>query len=59
MKNIIQNNTQNNLISKIKQFFSATGWEPLPYQMQSWEAFLNGERGINKVPTGCGTREAG
>ena len=50
MKNI----TQNNLISKIKQFFSANGWEPLPYQIESWESFLNGKNGIIQVPTGCG-----
>ena len=41
MKNITKNNKQNNLISKIKQFFSANGWEPLPYQIESWGAFLN------------------
>ena len=45
---------QNNLISKIEQFFSTNGWEPLPYQIESWEAFLNGENGIIQVPTGCG-----
>ena len=58
MKNITQNSKQkskqNNLISKIKQFFSTSGWEPLPYQIESWEAFLNGENGIIQVPTGCG-----
>ena len=42
-KNINQNNKQNYLISKIKQFFFSNGWEPLPYQVESWEAFLNGE----------------
>ena len=62
MKNIAQNITQNsmqnskqsNLISKIKQFFFTNGWVPLPYQIESWEAFLNGENGIIQVPTGCG-----
>ena len=58
MKNITQNskqkNKQNNLISKIKQFFFINEWEPLPYQIKSWEAFLNGENGIIQVPTGCG-----
>ena len=53
-KNNKQNNKQNNLISKIKKFFFSNGWEPLPYQMESWEAFLNGENGIIQVPTGCG-----
>ena len=54
MKNITKNNKQNNLISKIKQFFFSNGWEPLPYQVESWKAFLNGENGIIQVPTGCG-----
>jgi len=54
MKNIKEINEQNNLISKIKQFFSKNGWEPLPYQIESLEAFLNGESGIIQVPTGCG-----
>ena len=54
MKNITKNNKQNNLISKIKQFFFKNGWKPLPYQIESWEAFLNGENGIIQVPTGCG-----
>ena len=58
MKNITQNSEQNskqnNLISKIKQFFFSNGWEPLPYQVESWKAFLNGENGIIQVPTGCG-----
>jgi len=42
MKNITKNNKQTNLVSKIKQFFSTNGWEPLPYQIESWESFLNG-----------------
>ena len=49
-----QNSKQNNLISKIERFFYSNGWEPLPYQIESWEAFLNGENGIIQVPTGCG-----
>ena len=54
MKNITQNSKQNYLISKIKQFFFSNGWEPLPYQVESWKSFLNGENGIIQVPTGCG-----
>ena len=55
MKNITQNIKQNskqiNLISKIKEFFFSNGWEPLPYQIKAWEAFLNRENGIIQVPT--------
>ena len=54
LKNINQNSKQNYLISKIKQFFFSNKWEPLPYQVESWKAFLNGENGIIQVPTGCG-----
>ena len=54
MKNITQNSNPNYLISKIKHFFFSNGWEPLPYQVESWKAFLNGKNGIIQVPTGCG-----
>ena len=54
MKIITQKSKQKILISKIKQFFSSNGWKPLPYQVESWEAFLNGESGLIQVPTGCG-----
>ena len=54
MKKITQNSKRNYLIYKIKQFFFSNGWEPLPYQLESWKAFLNGENGIIQVPTGCG-----
>ena len=38
----------------IKQFFYKRNWEPLPYQIESWEEYLKGEHGIIQVPTGCG-----
>ena len=50
MKNI----TKTNSISKIEEFFYNNDWDPLPFQIESWEAFLNGENGIIQVPTGCG-----
>ena len=40
-----------NSITYIKEFFNKNGWEPLPYQIESWEAYLNGENGIIQVPT--------
>ena len=43
-----------NSIKKITQFFLKNGWDPLPYQIESWEAYLNGENGIIQFPTGCG-----
>ena len=41
-------------LDKIKEFFHKQDWDPLPYQIESWEAYLNGENGIIQVPTGCG-----
>ncbi len=43
-----------NSIKCIKKFFTKNNWEPLPYQIESWEAYLNGKNGIIQVPTGCG-----
>ena len=43
-----------NEIKNIKKFFKENGWEPLPYQIESWNAYFNGENGIIQVPTGCG-----
>ncbi len=50
MKSFINKNE----IKNIEKFFYKNGWEPLPYQIESWEAYLNGENGIIQVPTGCG-----
>ena len=35
-------------------FFRKKGWEPLPFQINAWNSFQNGENGIIQVPTGCG-----
>jgi len=43
-----------NSIKTIKKFFTKNNWKPLPYQVESWEEFLNGKNGIIQVPTGCG-----
>ena len=43
-----------NSINNIKKFFVKNNWDPLPYQIESWEAYLNGKNGIIQVPTGCG-----
>ncbi len=41
-------------LEQIKKFFEENGWEPLPFQLESWKAYLNGENGLIQVPTGCG-----
>ena len=46
--------SRKNSINNIKTFFYKKNWEPLPYQIQTWEAYLKGENGIIQVPTGCG-----
>ena len=45
---------KNQLDPIISTFFKKNGWEPLPFQIKSWESFLKGENGIIQVPTGCG-----
>ncbi len=41
-------------LKQIKKFFDKNDWKPLSFQIESWEAYLNGENGIIQVPTGCG-----
>jgi len=35
-------------------WFRAVGWEPFPFQIEVWEAYLNGESGLIHAPTGTG-----
>ena len=46
--------TNKTSLEQIKKFFDKNDWKPLPFQIESWEAYLNGESGIIQVPTGCG-----
>ena len=50
MKNKNIKNYQNLFYS----FFKKRGWDPLPFQIETWKAYLNGENGIIQVPTGFG-----
>ena len=45
---------KNQLDPIIFTFFKKNGWDPLPFQIKSWESFLKGDNGIIQVPTGCG-----
>lgn len=38
----------------IEQWFDRQGWEPFPYQRQTWQAFLAGKSGLLNAPTGSG-----
>ncbi|MBP1840579.1 ligase-associated DNA damage response DEXH box helicase [Formosa algae] len=35
-------------------WFTAQGWEPFPFQKQTWTAFLQGKHGLLNAPTGSG-----
>ena len=50
MKKLIEKDSAN-LIGK---FFKNKNWQPLDFQIESWESYLRGESGIIEVPTGFG-----
>ncbi len=37
-----------------KSWFDQRGWQPFPFQIAAWEAFLAGKNGIVNAPTGSG-----
>jgi ATP-dependent Lhr-like helicase len=37
-----------------KDWFSTRGWNPFAFQIESWQAYLNGESGLVNAPTGSG-----
>ena len=41
-------------LQPIHDWFDIQGWEPLPFQSQTWEAYLEGRSGLIQVPTGSG-----
>jgi ATP-dependent Lhr-like helicase len=38
----------------IEQWFAARGWEPWPFQRETWNAYIEGRSGLIQVPTGAG-----
>jgi ATP-dependent Lhr-like helicase len=42
------------LIKKALQWFKEKRWQPFPFQMETWKAYLAGEEGIVNAPTGSG-----
>jgi ATP-dependent Lhr-like helicase len=36
------------------KWFEQQGWQPLPFQMETWQAYLDGKSGMIQVPTGSG-----
>ncbi|MBF2037307.1 MAG: ligase-associated DNA damage response DEXH box helicase [Leptolyngbyaceae cyanobacterium T60_A2020_046] len=41
-------------LSPILDWFAHQGWQPLPFQRQTWDAYLAGRSGLIQVPTGSG-----
>lgn len=41
-------------LSPILEWFERQGWEPLPFQQETWAAVLAGKSGLIQVPTGSG-----
>jgi ATP-dependent Lhr-like helicase len=41
-------------LTPIRQWFESRGWQPLPFQTQTWDAYLAGQSGLIQVPTGSG-----
>ena len=41
-------------IAPVLTWFEKQGWQPLPFQQTTWEAYLAGESGLIQVPTGSG-----
>lgn len=37
-----------------KEWFSQNGWTPFTFQLEAWEAYLNGKSGLVNAPTGSG-----
>ncbi|MEL6936522.1 MAG: DEAD/DEAH box helicase, partial [Cyanobacteria bacterium J06607_17] len=43
-----------NLLSPILTWFKRQKWQPLPFQQQTWDAYLAGHSGLIQIPTGSG-----
>ena len=41
-------------LAPIYQWFEQQTWQPIPFQQQAWDAYLNGHSGLIQVPTGSG-----
>ncbi|MEL6986254.1 MAG: ligase-associated DNA damage response DEXH box helicase [Bacteroidota bacterium] len=41
-------------MEKALNWFNSLSWKPFPFQLEAWEAYLNGYSGLLNAPTGCG-----
>jgi len=46
--------TNKQLISKAKAWFKENEWKAFPFQINAWEAYLDGSYGLVNAPTGSG-----
>lgn len=42
------------LLEPVYNWFERQGWQPLPFQLETWKAYLAGKSGMIQVPTGSG-----
>ncbi len=49
-----QGKMKQEILEPIELWFKLKGWNPSPFQRQTWNAFLNGASGLIQVPTGSG-----
>ena len=42
------------LLTLGEQWFQSKGWDPFPFQKNTWEAYLGGKSGLVNAPTGSG-----
>lgn len=41
-------------VKRIDSWFASRGWEPSPFQRDTWDAYLDGQSGLLHAPTGLG-----
>jgi len=46
--------TNTQLISVAKKWFSKNKWKPFPFQIETWNAYLESQNGLVNAPTGSG-----
>jgi ATP-dependent helicase Lhr and Lhr-like helicase len=44
----------NNLFHQAEVWFRSKNWKPFPFQVETWQAYLNGQSGLVNAPTGSG-----
>lgn len=42
------------LLQQAYDWFESRGWSPFPFQLEAWEAYLDGQSGLVNAPTGSG-----